>query len=56
MTKLAILELLFDKTAVDHPAWEAFVRQMRTKDYGREPLNQAWYFFKEGWEAEERNG
>lgn len=35
----------------EHPCWGAFCREMRDKDYGREPLIQAWHFFKRGWAA-----
>ncbi len=44
------LSLLRDGSAEKHPAYLAFCRQMRGRAYGEEPLNQAWAFFKKGWE------
>lgn len=34
-----------------HPAFEAFKKYMEDKSYGWDPLNQAWAFFKAGWQA-----
>ncbi len=34
-----------------HPAWIHFKKKMKGKQYGREPLNQAWSFFKAAWET-----
>lgn len=34
-----------------HEAWPAFEREMRGREYGREPLLSAWHFFKGGWTA-----
>lgn len=34
-----------------HPAWNAFVQVMRNKQYGWDPLCQAWAFFRKGWDA-----
>jgi hypothetical protein len=33
-----------------HAARDMFKATMRDKSYGREPLNQAWAFFKAGWD------
>lgn len=37
----------------EHPAWKSFVTQMSNKQYGIEPLLQAWHFFRIGWDAED---
>lgn len=37
-----------------HPAYAAFVLEMRGRAYGEGPLTQAWHFFKAGWDAESR--
>jgi hypothetical protein len=42
---------LIDKEDRDHPAFEAFQIEMSGRDYGWEALNDAWYFFKTGWDA-----
>ncbi len=34
-----------------HPAWRPFVTQMENKQYGLDPLLQAWHFFRIGWDA-----
>lgn len=34
-----------------HPAWDAFKEEMDGCGYGFDELNQAWHFFKSGWEA-----
>lgn len=34
-----------------HAAFPSFKDTMRDMSYGREELNQAWYFYKKGWEA-----
>jgi hypothetical protein len=47
--------LIEDKNASKHVAWRWFKRAMRGKAYGRDALNQAWGFYKlgfdEGWNA-----
>lgn len=45
------LSLLQDAGAKDHPAYEAFCRQLRGRAYGSEAMNQAWVFFKKGWDG-----
>ena len=50
------MSLLCDKRAPAHPAYEAFRRQMRGRSYGMGPLNQAWAFFREGWEGNGEEG
>ncbi len=40
-----------DPGAVHHPAWEAFKREMDEREYGRGPMNSAWYYFSTGWDA-----
>ena len=39
------------KDAKDHPAYAAFVEAMHNKAYGAGPLQQAWAWFKHGWDA-----
>lgn len=34
-----------------HPAYRAFARAMEDKQYGREPLQNAWGWFRAGWDA-----
>jgi hypothetical protein len=51
MTSLEMYELLWQDDPYNHPGWEAFKEEMKDKQYGREPLNQAWWFFRLGWEA-----
>jgi len=50
------MSLLTDKRAPAHPAYAAFRRQMRGRSYGQGPLNQAWAFFREGWEGNGEKG
>ena len=45
--------LIQDSEATTHPGWQAFVRQMKGRDYGRGPLNAAWLWFRAGWEEKE---
>lgn len=45
------LSLLYDEDAVDHPAYPSFVRQMEGREYGEDPLNEAWEWFRAGWDA-----
>lgn len=42
---------LIDPRAKTHEAWSAFVFAMRGREYGREPLNSAWLWFRDGWDA-----
>lgn len=35
----------------NHAGWSAFVRSMSGRAYGREALNDAWSWFKKGWEG-----
>lgn len=37
--------------AKDHPAYPAFVQEMTGCIYGSDAINQAWSFYKAGWEA-----
>lgn len=48
-----IAKLGIERAETHHPAWRPFVHEMADKQYGWDPLNQAWYFFKAGWEATE---
>lgn len=41
---------LIDNAEKKHAAWGAFKSAMRGKAYGREALNQAWAFFRLGWD------
>lgn len=36
---------------IGHPAWSKFVAEMADKQYGHDALIQAWYFFREGYDA-----
>jgi len=40
-----------DDNAARHPAFSAFKAEMFERDYGGEALNDAWSWFKKGWEA-----
>lgn len=51
MTIDEIYARIWDENAYMHLAWSAFCSEMVDKQYGAEPLNQAWGFFKSGWEA-----
>lgn len=33
-----------------HPAWPAFEEEMRDRDYGPEELDNAWIWFRTGWD------
>lgn len=35
----------------EHPAFHLFVLQMRRYRYGRDPMLQAWHFFRAGWDT-----
>jgi hypothetical protein len=37
-------------THVKHAAWSAFVRAMRSKQYGPTPCLDAWLWFASGWD------
>jgi len=56
MIESEIYELLYRQDARSHPAWGAFVAQMAGAQYGRDSLNQGWYFFRRGWEARDAIG
>lgn len=43
--------LIRDVDAKAHPAYAAFVEEMRGRDYGDEAINDAWEWFKTGWES-----
>lgn len=49
MSEAEIKAILGDERL--HPAWKAFIQEMQNKNYGFDPLLQAWGFFKSGWEA-----
>lgn len=51
MTEVEIADKLYPEDGRKHPAWHAFVREMRFRQYGAEPLSTAWGFYKKGWEA-----
>jgi len=44
-----------DQTATTHDAYPAFVREMAGRSYGHEALNDAWVWFKLGWEWSRRS-
>ena len=46
--------LIRDPFAAKHPAWQAFIQSMRNRAYGEEALNDAWIWFRFGWEFSER--
>ncbi len=46
--------MITDFSCWQHPAWSTFMDLMDGRAYGDEPLNQAWAFFKSGWEHRER--
>ena len=42
----------FDSSwCMQHPGWKYFVNEMSDKQYGAEALNDAWVWFKAGYEA-----
>jgi hypothetical protein len=46
-----MVQKLADMSFTQHPAWPSFVEEMKNREYGQEPLQQAWGFYKSGWEA-----
>ncbi len=50
MTDFSML-IVSDPDYKKHLAFPAFVQEMKERQYGREPLNDAWQWFKSGWEA-----
>ncbi len=42
--------LLTEKDADKHAAFPVFKKEMEGKAYGHEALNDAWQWFKRGWE------
>lgn len=53
MTDLELYDLIWQDDPYNHPAWVAFKQEMENKQYGREAVNQAWWFYRLGWEARE---
>ena len=51
MNEAEIISGIWQVNPEKHPSWSAFVTEMRNKSYGTESLNQAWYFFRTGWDA-----
>ena len=43
--------LIRDAGAREHPAYKSFVKEMEGRDYGYEAINDAWDWFKVGWDA-----
>lgn len=41
---------LIDNASKKHAAWGAFKNAMRGKAYGREALNDAWAWYRTGWD------
>lgn len=41
---------LIDNADKKHAAWGAFKSAMRGKQYGRDALNDAWAWFRKGWD------
>lgn len=50
MNEVEIADKLYPEDVRAHPAWKSFVIEMRDKQYGQEPLMQAWGFYRKGWE------
>ena len=48
------MSLISDDAKEDHPAWKAFQKEMKGRQYGRGPLNSAWSWFKVGWQEASR--
>lgn len=48
--------MIQDSYAAQHPAWHAFKRQMIGRVYSRRHLNDAWGWFKIGWENADEEG
>ena len=42
--------LIRDQGARYHSAYPAFIAEMRGRAYGSEAINDAWLWFKRGWE------
>lgn len=47
--------LIDDVEAKTHPAFPAFREEMNGRAYGHEALNDAWSWFKSGWETYQAN-
>ncbi len=47
--------MIVDFNAWAHPAWVPFTELMEGRQYGNEPLNQAWAFFRAGREARKKD-
>ncbi len=45
--------LIEDPLARKNPAWDEFVKEMKGRAYGHEALNDAWSWFKHGWDRRE---
>lgn len=45
------LSLIEDPNAKEHPAYPAFCKEMEGRAYDSEPLNDAWVWFRDGWDA-----
>jgi hypothetical protein len=43
--------LIEDSSAKEHPAYAGFVKSMEGIAYGHEAINDAWVWFREGFEA-----
>jgi len=51
MTKLeSDFSLICDKNAPSHEAFPFFKKVMEGRHYGEEPLNDAWIYFRIGWD------
>ena len=50
MTEKEMLELV--EHGHGHPAWSSFVIEMKDRHYGWDPLNQAWAFYRHGWDTQ----
>jgi hypothetical protein len=43
--------LIRDPNMSRHGAYDAFKRAMAGREYGQDPLNAAWVWFRDGWDA-----
>lgn len=43
-----------DAKAKEHPAFAAFVKKMEGRQYGYEAINDAWIWFRSGWDDAKR--
>ena len=54
MKEKDMITKLADTSFTRHPAWPSFVEEMKTREYGEDPLQQAWGFYRRGWENRDK--